>query len=98
MTGPARVDPAWTVTVFWVVEPAVPATTQRPPLKRARATVSGSGWPESLTVVVLQTGVDAALQTFRLNVSVLCVFGNVNVSFDWLVAPSVIAGSLAPFT
>src|SRR3954468_13377819 len=98
MTGPVRVEPAWIVMAFCTVEPAVPATTQRPLLKRARATVSGSGWPAILTVVVLQTGVEAALQTLRLNVSGLVVFGNVNVSFGWSVAPSVMAGSFAART
>ena len=73
------------MTLFCSVDPAVPATTQRPPLKRARATVSGSGCPAIFAVVVLHTGVFAALQTFRLNVSVFVVFGYVNVT----LAPSL---------
>src|SRR3954465_6898490 len=98
MTGPASVLPAWMVTLFCSVEPAVPATTQRPPLKRARATVSGSGCPAIFTVVVAHTGVAAALHTRRLNVRVFSVFGNVNDRFDPVVEPSVMAGSFGPGT
>src|SRR3954451_15758639 len=98
MTGPASVLPAWTVTLFCSVEPAVPATTQRLPLNRARAMVSGSGCPAILTVVVAHTGVAAALHTRRLNVRVLSVFGNVNASFEPVVEPSAMAGSFAPRT
>src|SRR3954462_8644551 len=98
MTGPASVLPAWIVTLFCSVEPAVPATTQRPPLNRARAMVSGSGWPAILTVVVAHTGVAAALHTRRSNRSVFSVFGNVNASFEPVVDPSVRAGSFAPRT
>src|SRR3954454_9818248 len=98
MTGPASVLPAWTVTLFCSVDPAVPATIQRPPLKRARAIVSGSGCPAIATVVVAQTGVAAALQTRRLNVRVFSVFGYVNDSFEPVVEPSVMAGSFAPRT
>jgi len=83
ITGPVSVLPAWTVTVFCGVDAAVPATTQRPPLHRARATVSGAGRPEIVTVVVLlHTGVVAALHTSSVSVSRLVVFGNVKVSFD----------------
>src|SRR3954469_10449792 len=98
MTGPASVLPAWIVTLFCSVEPAAPATTQRPPLNRARAMVSGSGWPAILTVVVAHTGVAAALHTRRSNRSVFSVFGNVNASFEPVVDPSVRAGSFAPRT
>src|SRR6478609_1155963 len=74
------VAPAYTLMLFGTFEVAVPATTQRPLLNRARATVSVSTCGVSTFVVVLHSGAAAELQTFSAIVVGDVVFGNVNVA------------------